>query len=50
MVDIVRPEKGCEVPDGELTHEKRDKNDDRTCADSDDSHIVLNLGGRDKML
>ena len=27
VVDSVPPEKGCEMLDGELTHEQRDKNE-----------------------
>ena len=41
MVDTVPPDKGCEVPDGELTHEYQDEDS----ADSDDSNILLKGGG-----
>ena len=41
MVDSVPPERGCEMLDGELTHEQRDKNDTKNFADSDGSHILL---------
>ena len=36
VVDIVTPGKGCEVLDGELTHEKWDENDIENFAESDD--------------
>ena len=41
VVDSVPPDKGCEVLDGELTHEYQDENDSENFADSNDSHILL---------
>ena len=45
VLDSVLPDKGWEVLDGELTHEKWDENDSENFADSDDSHILLKRGG-----
>ena len=36
--------------DGDLTHEKRGKNDSEKFSDSDDIHILLKWGGHNKML
>ena len=38
VVERVPPDKGCEVLDGELTHEW-DEHDSENLADSDDAHI-----------
>ena len=40
MVGSVPPDKDCEVLDGELTHEKQDKNNLKF-ADSNDIYILL---------
>ena len=50
MVDSVPSEKGYEVLDGELTPEKRNKNDSENFADSDDDQILLKWVGRNKLL
>ena len=44
MVESVPPDKGGDVLDGELTHEKWSENDSENFADSDDSHILLKWG------
>ena len=44
MVDSVPPDKGCEVLDGELTREQRDKNNGENFVDSNDIHIQLKWG------
>ena len=45
VVDSVPPDKGCEVLDGEFTHEKWDENNSENSADSPDSHVLLKWGG-----
>ena len=44
VVESVPPDKGCEVLDGELTHEKWDENDSENLTDIDDSHTLLKWG------
>ena len=44
VVDSIPLEKGCEVIDGELTHEKLGEKDNKIFADSDDAHILLRWG------
>ena len=41
VVDSVPPDNGFEVLDGEVTDEKRDKNNSENFADSDDAHNLL---------
>ena len=41
---MIPPDKGCEVLDGELTHESRDENDSETFPDSADAYILLKWG------
>ena len=43
-------DKGCEVPNGELTREKWDENDSEHFADSDGAHILLKWGSHNKVL
>ena len=45
MVDIVPPDKGCEVLDGGLTHEYWEKKDSENFVDGDDAHILSRMGG-----
>ena len=44
VVDSGPPDKGCEVLDGELTHEYWDENDSENFAVNNDIHISLKLG------
>ena len=44
VVDSVPSDKGCEVFDGELTHDYWDENDIENFAYNDDSHILLKWG------
>ena len=50
MVDIVLPDKGCEVLDGDLTPEYWNENDSENFADSGDSYILVQLRGHCKIL
>ena len=45
MVDSVSPDKGCEMLDGELTHEYWDENGIENFADNSDAHILLKWRG-----
>ena len=38
------PDKGCDLLDGELTHEYWDENGSENFPDSDDGHIFLKWG------
>ena len=44
-VDSVPPGKGCDVLDGELTHEQRDKIGSENVAYNDSAQILLKWGG-----
>ena len=44
MVDIVPPDEGCEVLDGEVNNKERDKNGNKYVADSDDTHNLIKWG------
>ena len=44
MLDSAPPDESCEVLDGEVNDEERDKNDNKNIADSDDTHIVVKWG------
>ena len=46
VVDVVPAVMGCEVLDGELTHEEWDESDSENFTDSDAGHILLKWGGR----
>ena len=46
-VDSVPLDKGCEMFDGKLTHEKWNESDRDNFADSDDSQILLKWEGGD---
>ena len=44
MVVSGPPDKGCDVTDGELTHDYLDENDSENFAVNNDIHISLKLG------